>query len=403
MKTEDQKYLPGLRMSDFTYVLPQELVPFFPVHPRHASRLLHYQNGKIEHRKFIDLPEILNSGDILLLNDTRVIPARLNFNLDTGSKVEILLLRPGNTDLSVWEVLAGNRRKFRDGDVLSGPEFQEGSRRGHLEVRWHNRAADMVDLIAAGDFSIHELIELQGKMPLPPYIKRQAQDSDKTDYQTVFAKNEGAVAAPTASLHFTNEVLGQLKSNGILTRNLTLHVGMGTFKPVKSETADQHEMHAEQFVISDNLLKSIEERKGRLIPVGTTSMRVLESLYYIGALSALGKEEPEKVPANAGFHPELNSVSWEDSWRALKNRVAKNGGTLSGETSIFIMPGFKMRLTDGLITNFHQPGSTLLLLVSALVGESWTDIYRSALDARYRFLSYGDSSILFPLKVEKMQ
>lgn len=393
---EDTPYLPALQMADYNYDLPESRIALYPVHPKDTSRLFVYRDRTPSHHVFNQLPELLNSGDLLVLNNTKVIPARLIFTTPGGSRIEILLLKSLSTDLSVWEVMVGNRRKFKETDLLKGPEVFDGQRSAHLQVSWINRDKNEVMLEGVGNLSIHELIDLQGKMPLPPYIKREAVEDDRKDYQTVFARSEGAVAAPTASLHFTENVLDSLKKNGIQQQYLTLHVGMGTFKPVTAVKSNEHAMHAERFQIDKDLLTAIGNSSGRIIAGGTTATRVLESLYYIGASKLLGDATPQNVVSNAGFDPRFQEISFAEAWKSLHDLVDLHGGILSGETSIYIMPGFKFKIIDGLITNFHQPGSTLLLLVAALIGEGWKEIYSEALAKDYRFLSYGDGSLLLP-------
>jgi S-adenosylmethionine:tRNA ribosyltransferase-isomerase len=280
--------------------------------------------------------------------------------------------------------------------VLSSPEYQAEAGKGSLEVRWINRDNNTVQLQSSGNMGVKELIELHGKIPLPPYIKRQPEITDRERYQTVFGKNDGAVAAPTASLHFTDQLVKAIQDNGVQLAYLTLHVGLGTFKPVTAEYSNEHDMHGESFVITEKFLTSvISHLNGRITAAGTTALRLLESLYYIGGAILLNRDEPLRVHSDAGFDPELNAVDLHDALAALNEAIKENGGELRGETSIFIVPGFKFKVANALITNFHQPGSTLLMLVAAFVGETWKGLYRWALDSDYRFLSYGDGSLLF--------
>lgn len=389
--------IPRLRISEYTYELPEGNIASVPAEPRDASRLLCFNKGVIEHRRFAELSDIIGSDTFLVFNDTRVIPARLIFHTDSGAAIEIFLLKPLDPEWMYWEVLVGNRRKFREDIILIGGVQQSAKGTGHLEVSWSDRDSNKVQLQAVGDLDVRELIGLQGNIPLPPYIKRAPREEDKLRYQTVFARNAGAVAAPTASLHFTDEVLKSLNDAGVTSAYLTLHVGLGTFKPVTSEFSDEHDMHSESFVITSPFMELlIANRHKRIIPAGTTSLRLLESLYYIGAAKILGRANPEYVSSESGYDPELNGIKLEDALAAVKDMVNENGGQLAGETAIYIMPGFKFRLAGGLITNFHQPGSTLLMLVAAFVGPGWKEIYRSALAEGYRFLSYGDASLLIP-------
>jgi S-adenosylmethionine:tRNA ribosyltransferase-isomerase len=388
--------IPQFAFQNLQYLLPENRIAGFPLAERDHAKLLHYHDGLIQDYHFYDISTLLPTGSLLIGNNTKVIPARLIFPKEEGSNVELFLLTPLSPDWSVWEVMVGNRRKFKEGQTLSltGGDDNEIT----LTANWQNRNLNVIRLQVSQPYSIPEALEIFGKVPLPPYIKREMTHEDKERYQTVFAEVAGAVAAPTASLHFTERVLQNLDEAGIKRNYLTLHVGAGTFKPVKTEFASEHEMHKEQFHINSELLADIVShlRSGsKVIASGTTSMRVLESLHYLGARIMQGVQNPEDIPHDAGFDPQYKNVNLNDSLDALSSYVVQLGGELSGNTAIFILPGFDFKICDALITNFHQPGSTLMALVSAFVGEDWQKIYGHALESDYRFLSYGDSSLLF--------
>ncbi len=386
-------FLPALTIADYTYVLPNARIAEQPVIPKHNSKLLIYRDGEIHDSIFLNIGQNIPSNSRLVFNNTKVIPARLIFQLVSGQHIEIFLLSPKNDTWTIWECLVGNRKKFQENDVLSATTH--GST---LQVNWLNRDSNTIQLTSDSNLSMPELIDVFGRIPLPPYIKREAQQSDTINYQTVFAQSPGAVAAPTASLHFTNEVVSDIQNRGIAMSEVTLHVGLGTFKPVTATNTAEHDMHTEKFIISQSFVEALLSDPQSLIPSGTTSMRVLESLFYVGASALLGLPNPHIVTRDVGFNPIYRGVDTQAALEKLLLLIKENGGELSGETSIFILPGFPFKLSSGLITNFHQPNSTLLLLVAAFVGDDWQKIYNHALDNNYRFLSYGDASLLFPKK-----
>lgn len=388
-------YIPEFPFQNLQYSLPEHRIASFPLAERDHSKLLYYKSGDIQDYHFYDISKLVPTGSLLVGNNTKVIPARLVFPKGADSTVELFLLTPLSTDWSVWEVMAGNRRKFKDGQILS---LADGDNHQIvLTAAWQDRDKNIVKLEVTQPYSIPEALEIFGRVPLPPYIKREMTKEDRERYQTVFAEVAGAVAAPTASLHFTDRVLQDLDSAGVKRSYLTLHVGAGTFKPVKSELASEHEMHREQFHITTALLKDITTKLQAgemIIATGTTTMRVLESLYYIGARIILGLQNPSEITADAGFDPRYRNIDLIEALSKLQDYVEMLGGSLSGNTAIFILPGFDFKICGGLVTNFHQPGSTLMALVSAFVGDDWKRIYVHALDSEYRFLSYGDSSLL---------
>jgi S-adenosylmethionine:tRNA ribosyltransferase-isomerase len=381
-------YIPRIAIKDYDYLLPEENIAKYPVYPKHHSKLLVYNRGTIQHNRFISLPDYLEKGEVLLVNNTQVIPARLWFQTEGGVWIQIFLLKPLSPDWSVWKVMVGNRRKFKEGMNLHISQENE-----FLRVTWHNRDRDEIRFVSSSK-SIPEWIERLGEIPLPPYLNRDTEESDIADYQAIFAKNKGAVAAPTASLHFTSELLEKLEQKGIQTVEATLHVGAGTFKPVDVEFVDEHEMHAEQFQISLELIEELMRRRQGILAVGTTACRVLESIPILGAKLILGELQDVFVSSEDAYRPEIGAISTGEALNALYQYVFNSGGIVQGETQIFMIPGFEFRLTSSLITNFHQPKSTLMLLIAAFVGEEWKRIYEEALGHSYRFLSYGDGSLL---------
>ena len=429
----DLPKVPALKVADFDYDLPTSRIAFEAVEPRDSSKLLVYgSEGGVDlgdgHREKVDvvdeigpkkgvldlrfsgLLDVLDDGDFLVANDTKVIPARLHGKVVGGGQaVEVFLLNPLNPDWSLWEAMVGNRRKFKEGaclavgDVDLEKEALGDEMGGLLKIEWHDREKNQVRLILPEGFEgFVDAIEHFGKVPLPPYIERELNVDDKDRYQAIFAQNAGAVAAPTASLHFTDRLKEALLLKGVGFGYLTLHVGAGTFKPMTSELASDHEMHSERFEITvdmlDALILAMESGK-RVVSIGTTVMRVLESIYYIGCRMKLGIWEG-RVNSTDGYDANLTFFNGEriemvEAMRVLRKEVSDLGGVLRGETQIFIVEGFEFRVVDGLITNFHQPKSTLLMLVSAFCGGRWRDIYGHAMGNGYRFLSYGDGSLLW--------
>jgi S-adenosylmethionine:tRNA ribosyltransferase-isomerase len=429
----DLPKVPALKVADFDYDLPTSRIAFEAVEPRDSSKLLVYgSEGGVDlgdgHREKVDvvdeigpkkgvldlrfsgLLDVLDDGDFLVANDTKVIPARLHGKVVGGGQaVEVFLLNPLNPEWSLWEAMVGNRRKFKEGACLAvgDVDLEKGAlgdeMGGLLKIEWHDREKNQVRLILPEGFAgFVDAIEHFGKVPLPPYIERELNVDDKDRYQAIFAQNAGAVAAPTASLHFTDRLKEALLLKGVGFGYLTLHVGAGTFKPMTSELASDHEMHSERFEITvgmlDALIVAMESGK-RVVSIGTTVMRVLESIYYIGCRMKLGIWEG-RVNSTDGYDENLTFFNGErielaEAMRVLRKEVSDLGGVLRGETQIFIVEGFEFRVVDGLITNFHQPKSTLLMLVSAFCGGRWRDIYKHAMGNGYRFLSYGDGSLLW--------
>lgn len=390
-----------INISDFSYELPAEKIAAYPLAQRDESKLLVYNKGAISHSNFKQLTDHLPSDSFLFFNDTKVIPARLHFKKDTGAEIEIFLLSPLKPsallvetmqakESSTWECTIGNLKRWTKGTSLTK---ETGGT--NLKASLVDREKGIVEFTWDSDISFAELISKSGETPLPPYIRRKAEPSDRDRYQTIYSHFEGAVAAPTAGLHFTDRVFDQLKQKNIHHDFVTLHVSAGTFQPVKSENVSEHVMHHEQIIITKKNLENILNHDF-IIPVGTTSMRTLESLYWYG----VKLKDDTKAPFIIEQEYPYQSEKKISKRQAVENVIAKMNEsgteTLIGETSIFIKPGYQFRICNALITNFHQPASTLILLVAAFIGEDWKKIYNEALENNYRFLSYGDSSLLMP-------
>lgn len=400
--------LPVISLDDYQYPLPSERIAQYPVSPRDHSKLLVFDQSIQAEKQFVDLPEFIPTDTLLVFNDTKVIPARLFFQRATGAIIEVFLLQPihpspvisevmETSDTCIWDCMIGNRKKWK-GDTLS-LTLPSGTQLFATRVSEDN---NQVRLSWDQPVSFAEVIREAGQIPLPPYLQRPAEASDADHYQTLYAQHEGAVAAPTAGLHFTPRVLDALKGKGADFGFVTLHVGAGTFQPVKAANVLDHTMHNEQMVFEITFLEKLVQHKGKIVPIGTTSMRSLESLYWYGVhvyFSLRNGETPprfkvDKLVAYQSYPDALPSLS--DAVQSVVDWMKLNNWkTLVGETEIFIFPGYTFRVCDGLVTNFHQPGSTLILLIAALVGEAWRSIYQHALDHGYRFLSFGDSSLLW--------
>lgn len=393
-----------LSIADFTYELPEARIAQQPLADRDASKLLVYRGGRIEDRCFRDLPGAIPPGSLLVLNDTRVVNARLVFQRATGARIEVLCLDPNGgrpveqafkeQGCSGWECFVGNAKRWKEGEKL---ELRHGD-----FVLWAERSTtEQVNFTwQPEDRTFAEVLERCGHVPLPPYMKRPDEEADKERYNTVFARNEGSVAAPTASLHFTPKVLDALIEKGIRSTSLTLHVGAGTFLPVKSATMEGHAMHSEQVRIPLVALKAIAAQLGQgpIVAVGTTALRTIESVYWHGLKLMSGEPIMEMdVRQWEPYEPDLGTAaSVADVLAAVIADLERRGeDLLVGRTQLLIAPGYTFRFADALITNFHQPQSTLLLLVAAFLGDQWRKVYDHALGANYRFLSYGDGSLLW--------
>lgn len=399
-----------LSISDFTYGLPDERIAKYPLEKRDESKLLVYRKGVIAERIFKDIPELLQPNDCLIFNDTRVIHARLHFQRSTGAHIEILCLEPlepfevtkafATNDSTLWKAMVGNGKRWKVGERLARKITVEG-RSYVLSVVLEGKDTDAYSVRFDWDVDIpfSEVLDDVGILPLPPYLNRDTEAEDEERYQTVYAQADGSVAAPTAGLHFTQNVFDELQLKGVNSLFVTLHVGAGTFKPVKSATMQDHEMHQERIEVSLNAIERMREasERSRIIPIGTTSLRTIESIYWFGVKLLVGKKmdnlfvgqwEPYELAEKAVSASEvLDTVA---HWMRTNKK-----DHLSGSTQLLIAPGYDIRMADALITNFHQPESTLLLLVAAFIGEDWRRVYDHAMNNDFRFLSFGDSSILF--------
>ena len=410
----------NININDYNYPLEDSRIAKFPFEPRDMSKLLVYQSGKISESHFKDLPSWLDEGTMLVYNNTKVIHARLYFHKETGAQIELFCLEPlipvdyaqnfQSEKQCDWMCLIGNLKKWKTGVLereLVIKDQQIMFRAEKMEtINNAYRVHFSWKIIGNTEKSvIHfcDLLETAGQIPIPPYLNRDSVKSDEVDYQTVYSKIEGSVAAPTAGLHFTQDVLDNLDKKGIMRREVTLHVGAGTFRPVKSEHLAQHSMHSEFISVSEDLIKDLINNAGHITAVGTTSVRTLESLYWFGQMLFINKKlQPDEWTLNQ-WYPYSdgisgNTVDTKDALEALLNYMKTSGITVfTASTRLLIAPGYKFKIVNALITNYHQPKSTLLLLVSAFIGgDAWKDIYKYALANNFRFLSYGDSSLLIP-------
>jgi S-adenosylmethionine:tRNA ribosyltransferase-isomerase len=400
--------LKSVHIADYDYVLPDEQIAKYPLTERDQSKLLVYKDGEISLRKFFQLPEIVQSGDLLVFNNTKVIPARLKFQKTTGASIEIFCLEPlipseyqaaFQSHKCSWKCIVGNLKKWKEGPlskeievngkyvVIQAIRLEDYRTYQCIEFSWDDE-----------QLTFSEVIEIAGVTPIPPYLNRESETLDKERYQTVYSQIKGSVAAPTAGLHFTEQLLKKISGNGISLVELTLHVGAGTFKPVQTEVISDHEMHTEFFSINVSTLQDLIQNHGNIISVGTTTLRTLESLYWLGI-----KLNKGLIMENAVFHLsqwdayELEGkLTYTEALQILLNYMENKGiKEFYASTQIMIAPGYKVKSIKALITNFHQPKSTLLLLVSAITGKNWKEIYGYAMEQGFRFLSYGDSSILY--------
>ena len=393
-----------LSISDYNYPLPEERIAKYPLSERDHSKLLIYKDGEVREDHFFRVGDYIPAHSLLVYNNTRVIQARLVFHKPSGARIEIFCLEPlaphdyqlslSSTEGCTWKCMIGNAKKFRDTSIdmplqVAGNDVVLRATKGE---QTGNTFA--VTFSWEGGLSFAEILDAVGELPIPPYLNRPTEERDKTTYQTVYSRIKGSVAAPTAGLHFTEAVLADLRQRGVKTTELTLHVGAGTFQPVKTEDANLHTMHTEIIAVPRQAIVDILANLGHIVAVGTTSMRTLESLYFLGCMLLRG-DRSLHVPQFMPYEQEW-TLSTEEALQALLAYLDEtHQDTLHAETQIMIKPGYRFRVVEQLITNFHQPKSTLLLLVSAFVGEDWKKIYNYALAHDFRFLSYGDSSILF--------
>ena len=398
--------IPDIRIEDFNYSLPDERIAKYPIERRDRSKLLVYKDGHCTDDIFCNLPGYLPEDSMMVFNDTKVVPARLFFRRDSGAHIEIFCLEPlepseyvrafDAVGRCVWKCVIGNAKRWKDDSAIgfdtTDPELLGISLKARLLDR--DGQTGRVEFSWDGGKSFSEVLDLCGKVPIPPYLGRDTEAIDLERYQTTYAHIRGSVAAPTAGLHFTEDTLRALRERGIEIDNVCLHVGAGTFLPVKSSHVSEHPMHREPFIVERSLLERLSRKDCSLTAVGTTSVRTLESLYYAGA-SCIEKGVPCDVGQWDPYTREWPYTT-QEAIGALVSYLDRSGlEKLSIGTRIIIVPGFRFRLVDRLVTNFHQPQSTLLLLISAFVGGDWRTIYSHALQNGYRFLSYGDSSLLF--------
>ena len=398
--------IPEIHIEDYNYGLENSRIAKYPLPERDASKLLHYKNGKVCEYVFRDLPDLLPANALMVFNDTKVVPARLHFQRETGAHIEIFCLEPvtppeyntafAASEETTWKCVIGNAKKWKE-DILSlyNPDGDADVKAMDLRAELLSRDGQTgrVRFFWKDGSPFSRVLERCGTIPIPPYLNRESEQIDAERYQTLYAKFRGSVAAPTAGLHFTQAVLDRIREKGILEETVCLHVGAGTFLPVKSSLVSEHPMHREPFVVSRKLLEELKAGNRPVVAVGTTSVRTLESLYYVG-VSCLETGKPTDVDQWAPYTREY-PYSTKEALGAILDWMDRSGeDRLTVGTRIIIVPGFRFRLVEKLVTNFHQPESTLILLVSAFVNGDWRTIYDFALSNDFRFLSYGDSSLL---------
>lgn len=388
-----------IKIEEYNYPLPEDRIAKYPLETRDASKLLRLHEGTLTEMQFRDIPEFLPTDSLLIFNETKVVQARLMFRKETGARIEVFILEPYYRDIQeafqsnkpqLWKCFVGNAKKWKSGTLFM--DIEQG-------LRLEARKVDMVDntfileISWNTEQSFSEVLLRAGEIPLPPYLKREAEPSDRKRYQTVFAKNDGSVAAPTAGLHFTPTIINTLKQKGIASESVTLHVGAGTFKPVVEEKIGNHDMHNEKIAISLNTLQGLLKKSARrFTPVGTTSVRTMESLYwYAIKIQEEGKDADFDIDQWFPYREHQNISREKALETVIDALISKNREQLTGQTRLMIVPGYEFKMADAMFTNFHQPKSTLLLLVSAFVGSQWKEAYRFALENGFRFLSYGDS------------
>jgi len=397
-----------IKISDYNYPLPDERIAKFPIAQRDHSKLLLYKHGEVGEDVFYNLPKYLPSGALMIFNNTKVIQARIHFRKETGALIEVFLLEPAaptdyelmfqTTSTCSWLCMVGNLKKWKEGVLKRDFEIKDENLTLVAERIKEQGTSQLVKFTwDNANITFADILETVGELPIPPYLNRETQESDKETYQTVYSKIKGSVAAPTAGLHFTESVLKDLDDHGIDREELTLHVGAGTFKPVKSKEIENHEMHTEYISVHRSTLEKLIRHEGKAIAVGTTSVRTLESLYYIGVRLSKYPEATEEELHISQWEPyDTNpTMSAVDSIKEILSYLDRNGlNALHTSTQIIIAPGYKYKIVKMLITNFHQPQSTLLLLVSAFVNGDWHKIYDYALAHDFRFLSYGDAMLI---------
>ena len=399
--------IPEIHIEDYNYNLPDEKIAKYPLECRDGSKLLKYQNAAVEEYKFTDLPSLLPEGALMVFNDTKVVPARLHFQRSTGAHIEIFCLEPvrpneyvtmfAETSSCRWKCIVGNVKRWKNDTLdLYNPLNDGAIAQMALKADLMERDGEtsIVEFSWSSGIPFSKVLELGGSVPIPPYLNRDTEDVDLERYQTLYARYRGSVAAPTAGLHFTENVLEKIRSKGISTETVCLHVGAGTFLPVKSSLVSEHTMHREPFVVTCEFIEKLIAAEGKLVAVGTTSVRTLESLYYVG-VRCLEEGMPGDVDQWAPYSRNYQ-YTLKESLKAIVDYLKSNGlAELKVGTRIIIVPGYEFKVVDVLVTNFPQPQSTLLLLISAFVKGDWKRIYEFALGHDFRFLSYGDSSVLF--------
>lgn len=402
--------IPEIHIEEYNYPLPEERIAKYPLATRDSSKLLKYQDSNVTDHKFTSLPEILEEGSMMVFNDTKVVPARLHFQRSTGAHIEIFCLEPvlpeeyvsmfAVTDRCRWKCIVGNVKRWKKDTLhLYNPDSETVVSEMGLKADLIERQGEtsIVEFTWDDGAPFSRVLEVCGSIPIPPYLNRGTEDIDLERYQTLYARFRGSVAAPTAGLHFTENVLEAIRQKNIDIQTVCLHVGAGTFLPVKSSLVSEHTMHREPFVVTLDFLKKLVEKQGKLIAVGTTSVRTLESIYYIG-VKCIETGRPADVDQ---WDPYTRTYGYtvQEAVQALISFLEANSlKELQLGTRIIIVPGYEFKVVDVLVTNFHQPQSTLLLLISAFVKGDWKKIYNFALDNEFRFLSYGDSSVLFRSK-----
>ncbi len=398
----------NINIQDYNYNLPDEKIAKYPLKDRENSKLLIYDNGNISEKKFKNITDLISKNELLIFNNTKVIQARLNFRKETGAKIEVFCLEPiepsdynlifQSTKSCKWKCIVGNLKKWKKGNIsfdyidknivtkVYATKLSSENDSHTIEFSWNNE-----------NISFADILENNGEIPIPPYLNRKSEESDLTRYQTVYSKHKGSVAAPTAGLHFSEETFKKLNKKNVKIDNVTLHVGAGTFKPVKTSSIINHEMHTEHFSVTKNLLENILNNIGKIIAVGTTTVRTLESLYFLGLKLKNNSKTSNFHISQWEVYDFEKKISVKDAIKNIINFMDTNDiEIINASTQIIIVPGYKFMIVNKLITNFHQPKSTLLLLISAFINEDWENIYKFALENNFRFLSYGDSSLLIP-------
>lgn len=399
--------IPEIKIEDYNYPLPDERIAKYPLSERDASKLLIYRNGNVSEDRFRNIAEQIPEGSVMVFNDTKVVPARLHFQRESGAHIEIFCLEPvlpeeyvtmfAVTERCRWKCIVGNVKRWKSDTLhlynpLNDTEIEDMGLKADLVERCGETS--IVEFTWKNGAPFSKVLEICGSVPIPPYLNRDTENIDLERYQTLYARFRGSVAAPTAGLHFTEDVLNEIRSRNVVTDTVCLHVGAGTFLPVKSSNVAEHTMHREPFVVTLPLLERLIDKTGSLVAVGTTSVRTLESLYYVG-VKCIESGKPSDVGQWEPYTREY-PYTVQESLNAIADYLRANGlDELKVGTRIIIVPGYEFKLVDVLVTNFHQPQSTLLLLISAFVKGDWHNIYDFALENDFRFLSYGDSSILF--------